>query len=80
MAIRRFSDAARRAMREAQRDHEEVLQVYEELRWKHDPPRTMTDEDRAEAIEQYKRFSQMSTLKIDPYRRDWSPPDRSGGA
>ncbi len=70
MALRWFSDADRRAMREAKRDHEELLQVYEELREKYDPPRTMTDEDRAAAIEQYRRFGQMGTLKIDPYRRD----------
>jgi hypothetical protein len=70
MTIRWFSDADRQAMRESERDHEELLQVYEELRWKYDPPKTMTDGDRAEAIEQYKRFSQMSSLKIDPTRRD----------
>jgi hypothetical protein len=69
VTIRRFTDADRQGMREAERTHAELLRVYDELVWKYAPPRMMTPEDRSEAIAHYKRFSRMSSLRIDAYRR-----------
>jgi hypothetical protein len=69
MTIRWFTDADRQAMREEERAHAELLRVWDELVWKYNPPRMMTDEERDAAIARSPMESRMSTLKIDPHRR-----------
>jgi hypothetical protein len=51
------------------RDAEEERRVLDELVRKYVPMRTMTAEERAEAIARDPMMSRMSTLKLDPYRR-----------
>jgi hypothetical protein len=65
VTIRWFTDADRQDMRDA----EEERRVLDELVRKYVPMRTMTAEERAEAIARHPMMSRMSTLQINPYRR-----------
>jgi hypothetical protein len=65
VTIHWFTDADRQDMRDAA----EERRVLDELVQKYAPTRTMTAEERAEAIARQPMMSRMSTLQINPYRR-----------
>ncbi len=66
VTIRWFTDADRQDMRDAA----EERRVLDELVRMYAPLRVMTAEERAEAVEYYRKHRErMSALRIDPYRR-----------